>query len=575
MSRFAETVKAAVDRAAAAVALSALAPLLAAVALCVRADLGPPVLFRQRRPGRFGAPFELLKFRTMRGGPGSDGERLTRLGRFLRASSLDELPELWNVLRGEMSLVGPRPLLTQYLDRYDDDQARRHAVRPGLTGWAQVNGRNAVDWEERLAMDVWYVDHRSLTLDARIVVEDHLGGARPPRHQRAGIGLHAGVQGDGRCALERAGSAVRVRRGRPRQGGGRRGAGRRRLRRQGLPGRRSHALGHRVERPCGARRRRDARGAGGRRAGGAGHRGQPRTRGAVVARLLEAGMPLATVVHPTAVVAAGVAIGDGTFVAPFAVLHADARVGRACIVNTAAVVEHDCVAGGLRARVPARGPGRRGGRRRGQPRRAGRAGAAGAARRRLDDARGRSRDGRIAAGRRHRLGVPARVRPRPAGPSSSRIYLSPPHMGREERALLLEAFDSNWVAPLGPHVDAFEAEFAARHAPRPRGGALQRHGGAAPGAAAPRRAAGRRGACARRSPSSPARTRSSTRARRRSSSTADEASWNMDPALLAERARRAARRGRLPRAVIVVDLYGQCADYDPHRWPPASATACP
>jgi lipopolysaccharide/colanic/teichoic acid biosynthesis glycosyltransferase len=169
VSRFAEGVKALVDRVVAAAALVALAPVLLAVALAVRADLGRPVLFRQSRPGRFGAPFALLKFRTMRAGAGSDGERLTRLGRFLRATSLDELPELWNVLRGEMSLVGPRPLLTHYLARYDDEQSRRHAVRPGLTGWAQVNGRNAVDWEERLAMDVWYVDHRSLLLDARIV----------------------------------------------------------------------------------------------------------------------------------------------------------------------------------------------------------------------------------------------------------------------------------------------------------------------------------------------------------------------------------------------------------------------
>lgn len=171
MSRFAEGVKVVVERVAAALALVAAAPLLLAVALAVRLDLGRPVLFRQRRPGRFGEPFDLLKFRTMRAGGGPDGERLTRLGRFLRAASLDELPELWNVVRGEMSLVGPRPLLTRYLARYDDEQARRHAVRPGLTGWAQVHGRNAVGWEERLAMDVWYVDHRSLALDARIVLK--------------------------------------------------------------------------------------------------------------------------------------------------------------------------------------------------------------------------------------------------------------------------------------------------------------------------------------------------------------------------------------------------------------------
>jgi lipopolysaccharide/colanic/teichoic acid biosynthesis glycosyltransferase len=171
VSRCAEAAKAAIDRLAAAAALVVLAPVLLAVALAVRLDVGRPVLFRQRRPGRFGEPFALLKFRTMREGSGPDGLRLTRLGRFLRASSLDELPELVNVLRGEMSLVGPRPLLTQYLARYDDEQARRHAVRPGLTGWAQVNGRNAVGWEERLAMDVWYVDHRSLALDARIVLK--------------------------------------------------------------------------------------------------------------------------------------------------------------------------------------------------------------------------------------------------------------------------------------------------------------------------------------------------------------------------------------------------------------------
>jgi lipopolysaccharide/colanic/teichoic acid biosynthesis glycosyltransferase len=171
VSRSAEAVKAAMDRVVAALALVVLAPLLLAVALAVRLDVGRPVLFRQRRPGRFGEPFLLLKFRTMRPGSGPDGARLTRLGRFLRASSLDELPELLNVARGEMSLVGPRPLLTHYLARYDDEQARRHVVRPGLTGWAQVNGRNAVGWEERLAMDVWYVDHRSLALDARIVLK--------------------------------------------------------------------------------------------------------------------------------------------------------------------------------------------------------------------------------------------------------------------------------------------------------------------------------------------------------------------------------------------------------------------
>ena len=135
----------------------------------VRVCLGRPVFFRQPRPGLHGRPFALVKFRTMRAGTGSDAERLTRFGRFLRTTSLDELPELWNVLRGDMSLVGPRPLLMQYLERYTPEQARRHEMKPGITGWAQVNGRNALTWDERFALDVWYVDHWSLALDLRIL----------------------------------------------------------------------------------------------------------------------------------------------------------------------------------------------------------------------------------------------------------------------------------------------------------------------------------------------------------------------------------------------------------------------
>jgi lipopolysaccharide/colanic/teichoic acid biosynthesis glycosyltransferase len=158
------------DRLAAAVGLILLAPLLAFLTLLVRVTLGSPVLFRQRRPGKSGVPFELVKLRTMKDGPGSDATRLTGVGRFLRSLSLDELPELWNVLRGEMSLVGPRPLLMHYLDRYTPEQARRHAMKPGITGWAQVNGRNAVSWEQRFALDLWYVDHWSLALDLRILV---------------------------------------------------------------------------------------------------------------------------------------------------------------------------------------------------------------------------------------------------------------------------------------------------------------------------------------------------------------------------------------------------------------------
>ena len=152
-----------------------ISPLLAVLALLVRIRLGSPVLFRQVRPGLRAEPFVLYKFRTMRDLRTADGRllpdevRITALGRFLRSFSLDELPEVFNVLRGEMSLVGPRPLLMQYLDRYTPEQARRHEVLPGMTGWAQVNGRNALTWEQKFAHDVWYVDHASLGLDIRIL----------------------------------------------------------------------------------------------------------------------------------------------------------------------------------------------------------------------------------------------------------------------------------------------------------------------------------------------------------------------------------------------------------------------
>lgn len=162
-----------------------LAPLMAIIALIVRISLGAPILFWQQRPGLDGLPFFLVKFRSMRAatsdhhGVGSDDLRLTRFGRFLRASSLDELPELWNVLTGDMSLVGPRPLLMQYLDRYTPEQARRHEVRPGLTGLAQVKGRNAMTWEDRFALDLWYVDHRSMMLDLKILGMTVLHVIRP------------------------------------------------------------------------------------------------------------------------------------------------------------------------------------------------------------------------------------------------------------------------------------------------------------------------------------------------------------------------------------------------------------
>ncbi len=162
-------------RALAAVLWILLAPVVVGVALAVWLRLGRPILFRQPRTGRHGHPFTLLKFRTMRDAVGPDGhplpdaERLTPFGQWLRATSLDELPSLWNVVRGEMSLVGPRPLLPEYLPLYSARQARRHEVRPGITGWAQVNGRNTVSWADRLEMDVWYVEHRSWMLDLRIL----------------------------------------------------------------------------------------------------------------------------------------------------------------------------------------------------------------------------------------------------------------------------------------------------------------------------------------------------------------------------------------------------------------------
>ena len=170
-----EGVKRLFDFVAASLALLMLALPLLALAWVIRRKLGSPVLFRQVRPGLQGRPFTMVKFRTMTDDRGPDGallpdaRRLTPFGRFLRASSLDELPELWNVLKGDMSLVGPRPLLMEYLPLYTPEQARRHEVRPGITGWAQVNGRNAISWANKFALDVWYVDHRSLWLDLQIL----------------------------------------------------------------------------------------------------------------------------------------------------------------------------------------------------------------------------------------------------------------------------------------------------------------------------------------------------------------------------------------------------------------------
>lgn len=153
------------------------APILICVYFLVRKKLGGPVFFRQERPGRNGKPFTMIKFRTMLDATDANGEiladelRLTKFGKLLRATSLDELPELWNVLRGDMSLVGPRPLLMEYLPLYDAHQFRRHEVRPGITGWAQINGRNAIGWDEKFKLDVWYVDNRTLWLDIKIIFQ--------------------------------------------------------------------------------------------------------------------------------------------------------------------------------------------------------------------------------------------------------------------------------------------------------------------------------------------------------------------------------------------------------------------
>lgn len=169
-------------------------PVMVVVALLIRCRMGAPILFRQQRPGLQGMPFEMLKFRTMRDERGADGEilpdekRLARFGAFLRSTSLDELPGLWNVLKGDMSLVGPRPLLMEYLPLYDAEQARRHEVRPGLTGWAQVNGRNALSWEEKFALDVWYVDNKNLLLDAKILLMTFLKVLK-----REGVSAHGEV----------------------------------------------------------------------------------------------------------------------------------------------------------------------------------------------------------------------------------------------------------------------------------------------------------------------------------------------------------------------------------------------
>ncbi len=185
-------IKRLIDLTAASLALILFAPVMALVALAIRLVMGRPVLFRQTRPGYRAKPFTLYKFRTMReahypdGTPRPDAQRLTRLGRLLRHTSLDELPQLWNVLRADLSLVGPRPLLMQYLPLYTFEQARRHDVKPGITGWAQVNGRNAISWEDKFSYDVSYVDHWSLWFDLKILTLTLIRVIRPTGISQAG-----------------------------------------------------------------------------------------------------------------------------------------------------------------------------------------------------------------------------------------------------------------------------------------------------------------------------------------------------------------------------------------------------
>lgn len=187
----------------AAIVLVLLSPVLLVLMVLVRWKMGSPVFFRQQRPGLQGQPFEMIKFRTMRPAtPGTanedDENRLTPLGVWLRRTSLDELPELWNVLRGDMSFVGPRPLLMEYLELYSPEQARRHEVRPGITGWAQINGRNDIAWDTKLALDVWYVDHRSFALDLRILFRTLFKVASGEGVSQAGHATAEKFRGSGR-----------------------------------------------------------------------------------------------------------------------------------------------------------------------------------------------------------------------------------------------------------------------------------------------------------------------------------------------------------------------------------------
>jgi sugar O-acyltransferase (sialic acid O-acetyltransferase NeuD family) len=341
-----------IDLTGAVVGLVLFAPVLIICAAAIRLHLGSPVLFRQQRPGLHGRPFTILKFRTMRqavdraGRPLPDAERLTRLGRILRSTSLDELPELWNVLRGDMSLVGPRPLLMEYLDLYTPEQAVRHTVRPGITGWAQINGRNALSWDEKFAMDAWYIEHKTVWLDMKILLRtatrvfardgiSHAGHAtmerfRGPARTRLliwGAGGHAKVVAD--AAHE---SGIEV---------------------VGFVDRALSRVGERIDGSGGrivcaeAALMLLAEGSNPRLPAGADNLafgiGDNRTRFQCLNRVSAFRLPI--IRHPSSVVSKSSRIGAGTVICAHVVVNPGAVLGKACIINTGAIVEHDCTLG--------------------------------------------------------------------------------------------------------------------------------------------------------------------------------------------------------------------------------------
>ena len=342
------------DLIVAAALLLLLAPVLAAVAAVVRVWFGSPVLFRQVRPGYRGRRFTLYKFRTMTDVQDAQGRllpdeaRMTRWSRLLRATSLDELPELWNVLRGEMSLVGPRPLLVEYLERYSPEQARRHNVRPGITGWAQTNGRNAIDWDTKLALDVWYVDHQSLWLDVKILLLTVIqvlgrqgitaaGHATAPEFQGnakktacADIYGDHGSEEDEAVVVIGGGGHVKVVVS-TLQAAGHRVAG---IVDNDPSKWNQRILGIPVESESSLERYQ------GRRAVIALGDGASREK---IARRFD--LHWITVVHPRAIVDPSVELGEGTVVFAGAVIQPDARVGEHVIVNTGATIDHDSTVG--------------------------------------------------------------------------------------------------------------------------------------------------------------------------------------------------------------------------------------